>query len=267
MREIIKLGSNGEDVKFLQSVLGLKTDGEFGPKTDEAVKKFQKEHGLTADGVVGRYTWVKIEAKVTMETPKVGEVGCGVTYNPIDKHITMLPNRQIKYLIIHYTAGGTSKGDSETRTRNVFLLREASADFVVDDDSMLQVNPDPRKYYCWAVGDKGDGRKKTIGNKDCISIEVCSNLTKGTSAAKPNHEGWYFTEETLNNAVKLSKILMKEFGITPDRVLRHYDVTGKMCPGIVGWNNGMLYDAKTGEVTKQRNNDSEWIKFKSKLLD
>ena len=194
MRETIKINSKGEDVKFLQQVLGLKVDGDFGSKTEEAVKKFQKEHGLTADGVVGHYTWVKIEAKVTMETPKVGEVGNGVTYNPIDKHISLCEGRKIKYLVIHYTAGGSSKGESELSTRKVFLLREASADFVVDDDSMLQVNPDPTRYYCWAVGDKGDGRKKTITNKDCISIEVCSNLTKGTSAASPNHAGWYFTD-------------------------------------------------------------------------
>lgn len=265
MRSTIKLGSKGEDVKFLQEVLGLKTDGEFGPKTDEAVKKFQKQHGLKADGVVGRYTWVKIEAKVTIETPKAGEVGNGVIYKPIDKHITLSEGRNIKYLVIHYTAGGTSKGDADIKTRNVFVNREASADFVVDDDSMLQVNPDPRRYYCWAVGDKGDGRKKTIGNKDCISIEVCSNLKKGTSASVPNHEGWYFTEETLRNAVKLSKILMNEYNITLDRVIRHYDVTGKSCPGIIGWNTAVIYDPKTGKATKNKNNETEWLKFKAML--
>lgn len=265
MRETIKIGSKGEDVKFLQTVLGLKADGDFGKKAEEAVKKFQKEHGLTADGVVGRYTWVKIEAKVTMETPKVGEVGNGVTYNPIDKHITLCEGRKIKYLVIHYTAGATSKGESELSQRKTFLLREASADFVVDDDSMLQANPDPSRYYCWAVGDKGDGRKKTITNKDCISIEVCCNLKKGTSAAVPNHEGWYFTDETLKNLLKLTKILQKTYKIPNENVIRHFDVTGKMCPGIIGWNTGKIYDAKTGKVTSDKNNETEWFKFKSNL--
>ena len=44
----IKKGSRGEDVKTLQRKLGLNVDGIFGPKTDEAVKKFQKSYGLTA---------------------------------------------------------------------------------------------------------------------------------------------------------------------------------------------------------------------------
>ena len=40
----IKKGSKGEDVKTLQRKLHLTSDGIFGPKTEEAVKKFQKAH-------------------------------------------------------------------------------------------------------------------------------------------------------------------------------------------------------------------------------
>lgn len=266
MRETIKLGSKGEDVKFLQQTLGISpVDGDFGPKTEAAVKAFQKSKGLTADGIVGRYTWIKVEAKVTMETKNCGELGNGVIYNPIDKHITLAKGRQIKYLVIHYTAGATSKGDAETKTRNVFTQREASADFVVDDDSMLQVNPDPRNYYCWAVGDKGDGRKKTIFNKDCVSIEVCSNLKPKTSAAVPNHPGWYFTDSALANTVKLSKLIMKEYNIDINHVIRHYDVSGKLCPGIIGWNKGQLYDEAGKKLTGKTSTEDKWIDFKKKL--
>lgn len=266
MRQTIKLGSKGEDVKFLQQALNLSpADGIFGTGTDKAVKAFQKSKGIKQDGVVGPYTWTKIEALVTV-TSAPAKLGNGVIYNPIDKHITHCSNRSIKYLVIHYTAGGSSKGDADLNTRKVFLLREASADFVVDDNSMLQVNPDPNNYYCWAVGDKGDGRKKTITNKDCISIEICSNLTKGTSAAVPNHEGWYFSDETLNNAVILAKLIMQAYNIDIDHVIRHYDVTGKMCPGLVGWNKGKLYDPKTAKTTGKFNNEDEWIEFKNRLM-
>ena len=54
---LLKLGSEGEDVKKLQTKLGVDPIGKFGPKTETAVKAWQSEHGLTADGVVGDKTW------------------------------------------------------------------------------------------------------------------------------------------------------------------------------------------------------------------
>jgi putative chitinase len=57
---ILKIGSKGEDVKKLQSKLGLGADGVFGPGTEAAVKKWQSLNGLTADGIVGEGTWGKL---------------------------------------------------------------------------------------------------------------------------------------------------------------------------------------------------------------
>ena len=55
--ETLKKGSKGEDVKVLQRALGITDDGDFGPGTEKAVKEFQKNHGLVADGIVGNKTW------------------------------------------------------------------------------------------------------------------------------------------------------------------------------------------------------------------
>ena len=57
---ILKIGSKGEDVKKLQSKLGLGVDGVFGPGTEKAVKKWQIDHDLSADGIVGEGTWNKM---------------------------------------------------------------------------------------------------------------------------------------------------------------------------------------------------------------
>ena len=57
---LLKKGSKGEEVKQLQSKLGLGADGVFGSGTETAVKKWQADNGLTADGVVGEGTWTKM---------------------------------------------------------------------------------------------------------------------------------------------------------------------------------------------------------------
>ena len=57
---LLKRGDNNENVKQLQTKLGLDPIGNFGPKTEEAVKLWQSAHGLTADGIVGDKTWAMI---------------------------------------------------------------------------------------------------------------------------------------------------------------------------------------------------------------
>ncbi|MEI5680510.1 MULTISPECIES: peptidoglycan-binding domain-containing protein [unclassified Mesorhizobium] len=54
---VLVKGSKGADVKRLQGLLGLATDGAFGPKTEAAVVAFQKTYNLVSDGKVGPQTW------------------------------------------------------------------------------------------------------------------------------------------------------------------------------------------------------------------
>ena len=72
----LKKGSKGDYVQLLQTkliVLGYDlgsygADGDFGSKTTEAVKAFQKDRGLTADGVVGAKTWEALEQPMKAAT-------------------------------------------------------------------------------------------------------------------------------------------------------------------------------------------------------
>ena len=57
---VYKKGDNNEFIKEIQKVLGVEQVGNFGPKTETAVKEFQKKHGLTADGIVGPGTLAKM---------------------------------------------------------------------------------------------------------------------------------------------------------------------------------------------------------------
>ena len=57
---ILKLGSKGEEVKALQSKLGIAADGDFGPGTEKVVKEWQTKNGLTADGIIGPASMEKL---------------------------------------------------------------------------------------------------------------------------------------------------------------------------------------------------------------
>jgi hypothetical protein len=53
---LLSVGDKGDVVNVLQTALGAHVDGDFGPMTEQSVRVFQKEHGLTVDGKVGRQT-------------------------------------------------------------------------------------------------------------------------------------------------------------------------------------------------------------------
>ena len=61
---LLKINSQGEDVKKIQIKLGLVSDGIFGPHTQEAVKAWQTKNGLFPDGIIGDKTWNKMFAQI-----------------------------------------------------------------------------------------------------------------------------------------------------------------------------------------------------------
>lgn len=254
--ELLKKGSKVDSVKLLQELLNkhgfnLTVDGDFGNKTEEAVKLFQKRLNLTVDGIVGSKTFEALQAKY--------EANIDIIKDFINVHITPKTRTSIKYLVIHFTAGSSSKPGRAKSAKHTFETSQASADFCVDDRDIVQFNPDPYKYYCWAVGNS----KTDITNSNSISIEICSNIKQGRSVKYANTDGWYFTKETLENTKKLAKYLMKKYNIPKNRVVRHFDVNRKLCVGIVGWNTGPLYDDNGKKIGQ--NNESEWLKFKDSL--
>jgi putative chitinase len=70
---LLKNGSKGEDVKKLQEKLGVESIGTFGPKTEAAVKAWQKANGLKDDGVVGDATWSKLFGETAPEATVIKE--------------------------------------------------------------------------------------------------------------------------------------------------------------------------------------------------
>ena len=94
---LLKKGSSGEDVKKLQIKLGLTPDAgvaQFGPKTEAAVKAWQKANGLSDDGIVGDTTWGKLFGVNDQITDAVTQVA-GLAIDKLKGHISEVVFQQI----------------------------------------------------------------------------------------------------------------------------------------------------------------------------
>lgn len=123
----------------------------------------------------------------------------------------------IKYIVIHYTGndGDTDENNGKYFKNNVLT---ASAHYFVDDDSITQSVPD--NYVAWHCGAK----KYTHAhcrNANSIGVELCDDVRNGVI---------YPSEKTIANALELVEHLMQKYSIPQTNVIRHYDVSGKLCP-------------------------------------
>lgn len=95
-RATLQRGSKGSDVSELQTILNksgynLTVDGDFGAKTEEAVRDYQTKNGLGVDGIVGANTWSKLIPTVT--TPQFKYDAYTPTINtPTFKYDTFTPD-------------------------------------------------------------------------------------------------------------------------------------------------------------------------------
>lgn len=172
---------------------------------------------------------------------------------------TVCKNRKIEYIVVHYTAGISSKEGSALATAKYFAKGnvKASSDFIIDDKTVIQYNTDLQNRYSWHCGGSklknSNGGKfyKECTNANSIGVELCSTSYTG-KVEKPNSKEWYFTTFVENNATKLIAELMYQYNIDINHVIRHYDVTGKNCPAIIGWNI-------------DSGHESYWLDFKESL--
>ncbi len=122
------------------------------------------------------------------------------------------PLKRVKGIVIHYTANpGTSANANRNYFENLRLQTKTSASshFVIGlDGEILQCIP--LDEIAFASNNRND---------DTISIECCHPDATGK-----------FNQKTYNSLVALSAWLCSKYGLDKRDLLRHYDVTGKLCP-------------------------------------
>lgn len=137
---------------------------------------------------------------------------------------------QIRYLVLHYTG---NDGDSAAGNASYYhnTVVKASAHYFVDDREVWRSVPE--LSAAWAVGGKkwadcartgGGTLYGVVTNSNSISVELCDTRKDGVYGA---------SEETLKNAAELCREIMGRYRIPLERVVRHFDVTGKHCPAYM----------------------------------
>ena len=157
------------------------------------------------------------------------------------KNTGYLKGRGIHYIVLHYTAGTSSKQGTARAIADMFAnpnSRAASADFIVDDVETVQYNGDIENRYTYAVG--GELYKVKYNslsgmyygkckNSNSISIEMCSSKTNRKSLNVSDRD-WFLTDAVVKNAVELTLMLMRKYNVPVERVITHSMINGKPCP-------------------------------------
>ena len=136
---------------------------------------------------------------------------------------------KIKYIVIHYVGAVSS-----AKNNCIYFGggdRQASAHYFVDDKIWQCIKVSKAAWHCG--GGLQDYGKETVGgnkgatlhyictNRNSIGIELCCEKRNGEIVP---------TKEAIQTAAPLVRHLMKKYGIPAERVVRHFDVTGKCCP-------------------------------------
>lgn len=176
---------------------------------------------------------------------------------------------KIEWIVMHYTA---NDGDSDESNGKYFqqpLNPVASAHYFVDDDSITRSVPDDFvAYHCGAQ----TYRHPYCRNANSIGVELCDAKRDGRVMA---------TDKTIANAAELVYSLCKQYGIPYDHIIRHYDVTGKLCPaywvkgdglakfrrqveevGEVVTDSYMIVDGKKVPVQRILKNGTNYVKIR-----
>lgn len=124
----------------------------------------------------------------------------------------------VSYLVVHYTGCPEDTAVNEGRYFAANDTGKTSAHYFVDERQIVRSVPeDTVAYHCGAQV----YRHPRCRNGNSIGVELCT---------KKQGDAYCFAPKTAENAKALLRDLMQKYGVPVQNVVRHYDVTGKLCP-------------------------------------
>ena len=110
-------------------------------------------------------------------------------------------------------------------------VKETEAALGFDGEIWQSVEDEDIAWHCGASSYK----HAECRNSNSIGIELCVRK-KNTKNLGATDKDWYFEDATVEAAAELTRYLMNKYGVPASHVIRHYDVTGKICPNPYVYN-------------------------------
>lgn len=156
--------------------------------------------------------------------------------------------KENKYIVIHYVGAVSTAENNAKYFENDY--RGASANYFVDENDIFRVVKD--NDSAWHCGTTGEYKHADCRNTNSIGIEMCCYNNNGTLDV---------SDKAIDRTIELTKELMAKYNISPERVLRHYDVTGKNCPApfVTNTNRWNDFKSRIGDNTKPTTHECDQI--------
>ena len=147
-----------------------------------------------------------------VQVPEYVEVKL-LTPNPYSRPELSL--EEVNGIVVHYVANPCS---TARENRNYFeSLKDQTGSSPTSVSSHFVIGLEGEVVQCIPLSEVAYASNNR--NSDTISIECCH----------PDETG-RFSDSTYDSLVQLCAYLCREFDLKPEAVIRHYDVTGKICP-------------------------------------
>lgn len=149
-----------------------------------------------------------------------------------DYNYTAGVDRKVQYLVIHYV------GALNDAIENCEFFAEGnqgrSAHYFVNYNGEIyqSVEDENIAWHCGSSHYVHDECR----NENSIGIEMCVRK-RNTEDLNAYDRDWYFEDETVDSVVHLVRYLMEKYNIPITNVIRHYDVSGKICPNPYVFNS------------------------------
>lgn len=222
---VLKRGNTGQEVKRMQSLLNTTADGDFGPKTEAALKEYQTCHGLVVDGIYGWAT------QTSMRT----EIYAGID---VSSHNGVIDWKKVgktnnKFAVIKLTEGRTHKN----RRRKTNWSGAKANGLLVGGYHFARPDTDSGVGDAVAEAQAFIKQLKYVGWERGIDLAPVLDAEAGMMTDDQYNAAWH---------VKFCEHIEAELGVTPivytakwywDAFLRHADpdTLDKLCKYPVWW--------------------------------
>ena len=238
----LKVGSNGSEVRRMQTrlkELGYykgSVDGDFGTGTEEAVRAFQRQNGLTVDGKAGSYTLDKLYSSSAKRATSAVTPTPRRTATPTPR-ATAVPDTDV-----YLETGSTGSKVRTLQTRLIELgWLSGSADGSYGDATAYAVKAFQKKHGLWEDGKAGP---------DTLTLLYSSRAARSSSAVAS--VGDTLREGDTGDAVRAMQKRLKALGYLSGSADGSYGTATKAAVIAFQTANGLSVDGKAGMTTLNR---------------